>query len=242
MRAPRTPTLLSCLAVLGTSLACTLSSTAPPAPAPQPVGLWPPSALQRDCLGWPARDFARNRHAEVSARIGPGDRAVDFTLTDTSGEAVHLADLLADAPVLLVQGSWTCPRFQAERAGLEQTAKRFRNDLHVVIVCSVEAHPAGKDPGPYKGRPDPREFSDRGQPDTYAERLRNARDIARDTTIPVLVDGLDGDGANPVWCTYGTCPSCSWLIRRDGTVEAQHTWHDRPSMEASVAALLARGG
>jgi hypothetical protein len=229
-------------ALLALGLACSMGG-APEAPqaGDGDAGLWPPSALKTGCFDWPRRDFNKSRHADVGAKIQAGERAVDFTLKDTRGKDVRLADLLERKPVLLVQGSWTCPRFQEERAGLEETLKRFRNDLEIVIVYNIEAHPAGNDPGPYKGRPNAKDFSDRKQPRTYEERLRNARDVARDTAIPVLVDTLDQDGSNPVWCTYGTCASCSWLIRQDGMVEAQHEWHDRPSMEASIEGLLARG-
>ena len=41
---------------------------------------------------------------------------------------------------------------------------------------------------------------------------------------------------------YGTCPSCSWLIRRDGTVAAQHECHDPVTMDRSIEALLREGG
>jgi hypothetical protein len=228
---------LSAFTVLSLALAC---SSGAPAPDPAaPAGLLPASSLQTDCFDWPARDFNRGRHADVGVKIAAGDRAVDFTLRDTRGREVQLAELLKDKPVLLVQGSWTCPRFQEERAGLEQTMKRFRNELQVVHVYNIEAHPAGNDPGPYKGRPSPKSFSDRKQPRTYDERLRNARDVARDTSMPVVVDALEKTGANPIWCTYGTCASCSWLIRQDGMVEAQHEWHDQASMEGSIEAMLA---
>jgi hypothetical protein len=160
---------------------------------------------------------------------------VDFELKSTEGHTVRLSEMLATKPVLLVQGSWTCPRFQQERMGLEETFKRFGQSVHVVVVYNIEAHPAGGDPSPYRGRPWPADFSDRGQPRSFEERLRNAQEIARDASMPVLVDKL----SNPIWCTYGTCSSCSWLIGKDGTIAAAHEWHDASSMNASIEALLA---
>lgn len=220
-------------------LACT-GGTADAPVAPATPLLRPASELVTDCHGWPASDFSKKNYAEVGARLHQGDPAVDFTLADTRGAEVHLAEVLAQKPVLLVQGSWTCPRFQEERLGLEATVKRFRNQLAVLHVYNIEAHPAGNDPSPYSGKPWELRFSDRKQAKTYAERLKSAKDVARDASMPVLVDRLEQPGANPVWCTYGTCASCSWLIRQDGTIVAQHDWHDQASMEASIEALLAQ--
>lgn len=236
----RSPTAILSAAslALGAALACALPADNPLVSPTSP--LEPPSALVTDCFGWPADDFTKRNHADVGARLHVGDRAVDFTLRDVNGKEVHLADVLADHPVLLVQGSWTCPRFQDERAGLEETLKRFRNSVTVLHVYNVEAHPAGKDPSPYSGKPWNLRFSDRKQATTYDERVRYAKDIARDTSMQVLVDNLGRTGANPVWCTYGTCASCSWLIGQDGTIAAQHDWHDRATMEASIEALLGR--
>ncbi|MEQ1502414.1 MAG: deiodinase-like protein [Myxococcota bacterium] len=219
--------------------ACGGSIDLPTLPGPAPAGLRSATELVTDCFDYPEQPFDKHRHADVGTRLTAGDRAVDFTLRDVKGNAVRLADLLVDKPVLLVQGSWTCPRFQQERPGLEQTVKRFRNDVTVVLVYGIEAHPGGNDPSPYRGKPWPEAFSDRKQPKTYDERLRNARDIARDASMRVVVDAVDAPGANPVWCTYGTCPSCSWLIRRDGTIAAQQEWHDQATIEGSIAALLA---
>jgi hypothetical protein len=220
------------------TLACTGSGT-PEAPAPGGSVLRPASELVTDCYDFPRRQFTRANHPEVGVRLESGQPAVDFTLQDTRGKSVRLGDLLAEKPVLLVQGSWTCPRFQEERPGLEQLQSRYGQDLHIVHVYNVEAHPQGREPSPYHGRPAPQDFSDRGQARNYEERLRSARDIDRDSNLTVLVDAYDAGSANPVWCTYGTCASCSWLIAQDGTIWAHHEWHDTPSMTTSIEALLA---
>ena len=226
--------------VLG--LACTMGppTDAPPPPAPsEGTGLLPASEIVTDCFDWPTREFAKNRHAEIGTRLTKGDRAVDFTLQDTRGTPVRLADLLDTKPVLLVQGSLTSPRLQDSRLDLEGTVKRFGDEVAVLFVYNVEAHPAGKDPSPYKGRPWTRSTSTRGQARSYAERVHDAAEVARDTSMQVVVDAWDAPGANPIWCTYGTCAFCSWLIRQDGTIALQQEWHDTRPTEAAIEALLA---
>jgi hypothetical protein len=222
------------LALLVTSFGCFFSSGEVP-PAPAPAGLRPTSELVADCHD----TVTKKDHATLALKLQTGDRAVDFELQDTDGAPVRLSSLLASKPVLLVQGSWTCPRFQQERMGLEETYKRFRDAIHIVVVYNIEAHPGGGDPSPYRGKPWPADFSDRGQPRTFEERLRNAQEIARDASMPVLVDKLGAPGSNPVWCTYGTCASCSWLIGQDGVIVAAHEWHDAPTMNASIEAVVA---
>lgn len=224
--------------VLG--LACAGPAAVVPSPAPTGPALRPASELQTDCFGFPRRGFNRRNHAEAEVRLATGDRAVDFTLRDTDGREVRLADLLQDKPVLLLQGNLTCPRFQKNRSALEQTLQRFGDDVNVVLVYNVEAHPGGDDPSPYRGDLWQGRFSDRPQARSYQERLRSAREVARSTEIPVLVDPYDAGEANPIWCTYGTCPSCSWLIRPDGVIEAHHDWHDPPTMDRSIELLLQR--
>jgi Iodothyronine deiodinase len=202
--------------------------------------LKPAGALVTDCFDFPNRPFRPNNHAEVGLRLTSGDAAVDFALPDVGGGAVRLSDLLAKKPVLLVQGSWTCPRFQEERDGIDKIAEKYGKDVEVVVVYNVEAHPSGGQPSPYHGRPKPHEFSDRGQSRNQDERARSAAQIAEGASFDVLVDTFDAGRANPVWCTYGTCPSCSWLIGQDGSIAAAHEWHDTPSMMGSIDALLAK--
>jgi len=56
----------------------------------------------------------------------------------------------------------------------------------------------------------------------------------------MLVDDLTPGPNNPVWCTYGTCPNCAFLIRQDGTVDTVPTWVDVSAMERAIRTLLNR--
>jgi hypothetical protein len=199
------------------------------------------TTLVTTCHGFPDERPTRANHAEVGLRLQQGDRAVDFTLSDVDGTEHTLSALLATKPVLLVQGSWTCPRFQERRPGLETLQDKYGDDVHVVIVYNIEAHPPDGVPTPYHGKPRPREYSDKQQPKTLKERIDNARPVAEASDALVLVDDLGPGRNNPVWCTYGTCASCSWLIDQQGNIVASHDWHDNESMDRSIAALLEAG-
>jgi len=80
------------------------------------------------------------------------------------------------------------------------------------------------------------------QPRTYTERVAAARDMVPLVTgrQAILIDDLTPGASNPVWCTYGTCPNCAFLIRQDGTVDTVQTWLDASAMERAVRALLGR--
>lgn len=191
-----------------------------------------------NCFGWPEREFSKRNRATRGQFLRAGDRAVDFELSDVTGRPVKLSALLAERPVLLVQGSYTCPVFQERLPALRDSAARYDNRVHTVVVYNIEAHPKAE-PSPYRGVPTEHEYSDRGQPRTYADRATNARAIEAGRAI-VAIDALADSGANPVWCTYGTCPSCAWLVRQDGVIEAMHDWYDPASMVQSIDALLSR--
>lgn len=116
------------------------------------------------------------------------------------------------------------------------------NEVHIVHLYVVEPHPQSPDPSPYSGVVWEAQYSTKRQPRTPAERQAAARDMLPFVTGPqlILVDGLDGAAANPVWCTYGTCPNCAFLIRQDGTIDTVQTWFDATTMEQAIRRLLDR--
>lgn len=226
--------------------ACSFPSDTPSAPAEtSPVQslsapvLRPQSDLSTQCHGWPGRPWTRRNHASVQTFVQAGQPAIDFELSTAEGQRVRLSTLLKDKPVLLHSGSYTCPRFQSSQDGLTRTARKFGDDLHTAVVYVMEAHPGNNQPSAYHGVPKPHEFSDRGQSRDWEARASSARDLTLGTDIIRLIDDLDGKRSNPFWCSYGTCPSCSFLIGQDGQVHAVHLWHDEATMNASIDALLA---
>ncbi|RME26899.1 MAG: hypothetical protein D6798_05725 [Deltaproteobacteria bacterium] len=211
------------------------------ADTPQIPDLRPASELKQGCYGWPEHEFARGRELPRprDTHVKAGDPAVDFTLKDVDGKPHRLADLLAERPVLLVEGSYTCNVFQSKLRDIKRLARMFKDDIHTVIVYNIEAHPKG-DPSPYRGREWTFEYSDRGQPHNYAQRVKHARDIDPGPDALLLVDALEEGNANPFWCTYGSCPNCAFLVNQDGRIEAVHDWFDGRTMKGSIQALLQR--
>lgn len=204
--------------------------------------LRPASALTTDCFGWPGAAWTRqNSVGRPATMVNTGDPAIDFTLRDREGTEHRLADLLQGAPVLLVQGSYTCPRYQETEPDVAALATEFADQVQTVLVYNMEAHPKGE-ANPYHGVPKEHAYSDRPQPDAYEARVKHAADVEVGSDVLVLVDALGAGGSNPVWCSYGTCPSCAWLIRQDGVVEAVHLWTDPPTLRGSIQALLGRDG
>lgn len=200
--------------------------------------LRPESDLTRACHGWPSRRVNRRNHAQVGLFLKEGEPAIDFTLRTPDGEPVHLAELLQTKPVLLLGGSYTCWVFQGKKDGMNDTAAKYRDDVHTVMVYTMEGHPSAPNPSIYFGKPKPREYSDRADATTWIQRAVHARDMEMSDDVQVVVDDLNGAESNPFWCSYGTCPNCSFLVAQDGTFAAVHEWHDRETMERSIDVLL----
>lgn len=91
--------------------------------------------------------------------------------------------------------------------------------LHVYVI---EPHPKTPDLSPYRGEVwEVDNYSDKRQPLVYDDRVINAKAMLpalHDDTMAVVDDLTPGDN-NPVWCTYGPCPNCSFLIGQDGMIK-----------------------
>lgn len=115
----------------------------------------------------------------------------------------------------------------------------YGDKVHFVHIYVPEPHPREPDISPYRGSPWPAEFSSVAQALTYPERVANAEqmgDVGADQLL--LIDELSGGNTNPVWCTYGTCPNCSFLIGQDGNVAAVNTWVNSTDLKRDIDALL----
>lgn len=119
--------------------------------------------------------------------------------------------------------------------------KPYSEWVHFLHVYTIEAHPQAPDISPYSGAVWPASYSSKGQPKTYSGRVANAKSML---TILlgnqlVLVDDLTpGTYNNPAWCTYGTCPNCSFLIGKDGKLVEVLTKTPGASKVATLEASL----
>lgn len=207
------------------------------------------NALTPNCFGWPQNEFSPKNKALIKANLAVGSTAVDFTLKDRQGQEHTLSKLLAEKPVLLFLGSFTCPYYNGAKVvpHVNSLASRaygngsFADQIHFVHVYTIEAHPMTPDPSPYFGKVKEAEQSFKRQATTYAQRVTDAADIESQLEGDqlLLVDDLDlAQNNNPVWCTYGTVPSGAYLIQQDGTIEAVHDWWDEPTMQQSMEIML----
>ena len=136
------------------------------------------------------------------------------------------------------------PALNALAVVASDDGRAFAERVHFVHVYVIEPHPAAPDPSPYSGRVWEARYSTKRQPTTYGERMTAARETRALLTGPQLtvVDDLTpGRLANPMWCTYGTCPNCAFLIRQDGIIDTVQTWLDVPAMERAMQSLLSDG-
>ena len=85
------------------------------------------------------------------------------------------------------------------------------------------------------------EYSTKSQSYTYDERVAAAQDIlplVEGNQVLLVDDLVPGERNNPVWCTYGTCPNCSYLIHRDGIIHTTQDWFDAGEMERAITDLF----
>ncbi len=222
---------------------------------PPPAGPRLSDAVKTGCYGFPQVDFSPFNHASLAPNgdpipnFKPGDLAVDVTLHDLWGVEIRLSQLLADKPVLLVHGSYTCNVFQGNLPALNTLAsmswdggaERWADKVHFVIVYTVEAHPAAPEACPYTGAPWPNQYSVLPQAFTYADRQSHAFWLSPSLDLNheiFLLDGLTPGDENPEWCTYGACPNCGFLIDRDGIIRVVHPFLSVGAMANEIRNLV----
>ena len=117
----------------------------------------------------------------------------------------------------------------------------YDEHVHFVHVYIVEPHPESPDISPYTGTIWEMEYSTKGQAFTYNERVSAAQDILPllEGNQLILLDDL-GPGSlnNPVWCTYGPCPNCAYLIDQNATIYTIQEWFNAEDMELAINGVI----
>jgi len=117
----------------------------------------------------------------------------------------------------------------------------YDQNVHFIHLYIIEPHPMSPDVSPYYGSVNEGTYSTIGQPTTYDERIAAAQNMTPliEGNQLILVDDLiPGNLNNPVWCTYGTCPNCAYLIGQDGVIDTTQTWFNAANMETAINNLL----
>ena len=164
-----------------------------------------------------------------SSGIMEGQQAPDFTIYNSSNQAFNLASTLQQGkPVLIINGSLTCPVFRNKINTINQVQAQYSNALTTLIVLTVEAHPTTV--SPYFGYvnltgQNQQEGILFPQPQTYGQRLQLADTLQQRyfISVPVYVDLP----CNQWWSTYGPAPNNAYFIRPNGEVFSKHGWFDR---------------
>lgn len=177
------------------------------------------------------------------AGIDIGAVVPDFTLYDLDGTPFTLSEALKrKKPVLLVNGSYTCPVFREKMSLINEIVQDRRDAITIAIIYTLEAHPL-TDTSVYYGyvntsKPNYDENVLYRQPTTYGERKEIVRDMAAALEIdaPIYIDGP----CNEWWEVFGPAPNNAYLIDTNGTVFAKHGWfHRNPdNILSDIAKLL----
>ena len=183
--------------------------------------------------------------------VVPGKQVPDLPVVTMNGEETSLSTLWQDdKPVLVVGASLTCGRSRERQPWVEELAEKYKDELNVAVIYTLEAHPT-IDVSPYAKyspelenpeRPGERPGGNekvglaRRQP-TEIERRRELageyRDLL-DVEVPILIDQM----SNAVWEELGGGPNVGLLLRPDGTVEVKHGWFDGETMDTSIEHYL----
>ena len=116
----------------------------------------------------------------------------------------------------------------------------YSDHIHFVHLYVIEPHPQAPDISPYNASVWEEEYSTVPQALTYDERVAAAQEIAQllEGNQLILVDDLTPGLNNPVWCTYGPCPNCAYLIGQDGVIDTTQTWFTADQMKTAIDNLL----
>lgn len=135
----------------------------------------------------------------------PGDRLPEFDLPTSDGGRLKARDL-ADRPVLLVTGSFTCPMTASSNPLLKALHARFGSEIEFVTLYVREAHPG--------------EHHDQAH---VAEEKREAASALKQRDhLPWTIAVDDPDGS--IHRRLDEKPNAAYLTDRTGTIVFRSLW------------------
>jgi tetratricopeptide (TPR) repeat protein len=187
------------------------------------------------------RDAQRERAiaAKLSARTKPsapdedllaaGAMAPDFTLRQRgSSEQIHLASVVGERPLILIFGSYTCPKFRFEARALNAMYQRYHIQAAFLMIYVQEAH---TEEG-WQSSVNQRENIALPPAKTIEQKEGNAGTCSRklDLKFPIVIDGLD----RKVEMAYAGWPSAVYVVDKNGRI----AWRSRlGEVELSTAEM-----
>ena len=124
-----------------------------------------------------------------------------------------------DKPVVLVFGSYTCPKLRGSAADLKRIATRYHNRVAFRLVYISEAHASNAPASEWQSSINEREGVDLPPARDLAEKRDHATLCVRKLELPfaVVVDGMDTAAER----AYQAWPSRLYLVGRDGRIAWQ---------------------
>jgi tetratricopeptide (TPR) repeat protein len=196
------------------------------------VQVRPGSLEARDAL---ANGFRASQPAKTDAGIPAGSRAPSIGTLDLSRPA---------KPIVLVFGSYTCPKLRGSASDLKRLAAEYRDIVEFRLVYIREAHAGGGAESQWQSTINVKERVSLAPARTLPEKQDHAALCLRklDLPFPVVVDGMDGAAET----AYHAWPSRLYLIGRDGKVAFNTRLGEldfHPSeLEAAIREILAKSG
>jgi tetratricopeptide (TPR) repeat protein len=122
-------------------------------------------------------------------------------------------------PVVLVFGSYTCPKLRSSAAGLKRIAAEYHDRVDFRLVYISEAHANGGVESQWQSTINQKEGIELPAARDLAEKQEHAALCLRRLTLPfgVVVDGMDAAAER----AYQAWPSRLYLVGRDGRVTFQ---------------------
>lgn len=155
-----------------------------------------------------------------------GEIVRDTEVFDIEGQPLQLASLWARRPLLIVNGSLSCPPSRRLNAAVNQIAMRYADTLRVIMLYVIEAHPDG-DVCPYTGtdwlsQTNENEAVRVRQPRDLFERCRRAAELRNSLglQVQVVVDSMH----NEAWAATGKSPNSALLVSMDGECLISQQW------------------
>jgi tetratricopeptide (TPR) repeat protein len=192
----------------------------------------PGSSEARDAL---ANGFRMDQSAKSDPGIAPGSAAP--AIAD-----LHLTRL--SKPIVLVFGSYTCPKLRNSAADLKRIAASYRDRVDFRLVYIREAHAEGGAESEWQSTINLKEGISLAPARTLPEKLEHAALCLRklDLPFPAVVDGMDGAAE----AAYQAWPSRLYLVGRDGKVAFQTRLGEldfRPAeLDTAIRETLTKGG
>jgi tetratricopeptide (TPR) repeat protein len=145
-------------------------------------------------------------------------------------------------PVVLVFGSYTCPKLRSSAADLKRIAAQYHERVDFRLVYISEAHADGGPEAQWQSTINQKEGIDLPAARNLAEKQDHAALCLRRLTLPfgVVVDGMDAAAER----AYQAWPSRLYLVGRDGKVAFQTRLGEldfhADDLERAIREMLAR--